>query len=160
MSYKIAIGSTDGIHIDQSFGATKEFYIYKVEGLVYSLTEKRQEKTAFDGADHSKQLECKGQNQQCSRGSAGSCGTGGGCGTGEGRILKVSLVADCRCIVCKKIGFQVQKQLEKLAISSFDVECTIEEAMDKITTYLYKVDSHQSLRSVTTEHEKQGEVRQ
>lgn len=155
MSYKIAISSTDGIHIDQSFGATREFYIYEVDGLEYTLAEKRQEEISLEVADDSKQLECKGQNRQCSQGSTGDCGTGGGCGAGNGQILKVSMVSDCRCIVCKKIGFQVQKQLEKLAISSFDVECSMEEALNKITNYLYKVDSHQSLRSVTTKEEKQ-----
>jgi hypothetical protein len=46
------------------------------------------------------------------------------------------------------VGFNVQKQFEKLAITSFDVDCTIAEAMDKITSYLDKVDNHQSLRGI------------
>lgn len=157
MSYKIAVSSTDGIHIDQSFGATKEFYIYEVDGLLFALAEKRQEYASHGEADNSKKEECTEYKKQCKQGGEGGFGTGGGCGAGEGHTLKVSLVADCRCIVCNKIGFQAQKQLEKLAISSFDVECNIEDALGKITNYLYKSDSHQSLRGMTKEHQKDRE---
>ena len=45
-----------------------------------------------------------------------------------------------------KNWFNITKQLEKLAITGFDVDCTIEEALKKITYYLEKVDGHQSLR--------------
>lgn len=55
------------------------------------------------------------------------------------------LLSDCRCVVCKKIGFQAQKQFEKKAISVFDVECEIKEALDKITFYYNKIDRHESL---------------
>lgn len=42
-----------------------------------------------------------------------------------GTFPKVQLLSDCRCIVCKKIGFNIQKQLEKLAlikITKLDIE--------------------------------------
>jgi hypothetical protein len=42
----------------------------------------------------------------------------------------------------------VQKQFEKLAITGFDVDCTVEEALQKITAYLDKIDKHQSLRGI------------
>lgn len=155
MSYKIAVSSTDGIRIDQSFGATKEFYIYEVDGLSYTLAEKRQEASGIE-IEETKLTGYCNQNKQCNQGEAGGCGTGG-CGAEGGHLQKVDLVADCRCIVCKKIGFQAQKQLEKLAISSFDVECTIEEALSKIVNYLYKVDSHQSLRGVTKDNQEDSE---
>lgn len=57
--------------------------------------------------------------------AAGGCGTGGGCGSAGGTFPKVQLLSDCRCIVCKKIGFNIQKQLEKLAlikITKLDIE--------------------------------------
>ena len=51
--------------------------------------------------------------------SENSCNTSGcrneGCG-GNGSsdvISRVGLISDCRCVVCKKIGFQAQKQFEK-----------------------------------------------
>ena len=62
-------------------------------------------------------------------------------------IGKVALIEDCRAVVCKKVGFQAQKQFEKKAISVFDVECSVEEALEKITSYYYKIDNRQSLRS-------------
>ena len=81
-------------------------------------------------------------------GSKGGChnGQGGGC-SGQGDASgKIELVSDCRCVVCKKIGFHVQKQLERRAITFFDVDCSVEEALTKISSYFKKVDGHQSLR--------------
>jgi len=76
-----------------------------------------------------------------------SCGgNGGGC-KGPGDVAdKVELISDCRAVVCKKIGFQAQKQFEKKAISVFDVECKVQEALDKITFYYRRIDNHESLR--------------
>ena len=37
------------------------------------------------------------------------------------------------------------KQLEKKAISSFDVDCPVQEALEKITKYFHSVDNHVSL---------------
>ena len=59
---------------------------------------------------------------------------------------RVLLIDDCRCVVCAKIGFQAQKQFERKAISVFDIECKITDALDKITAYYEKVDGHKSLR--------------
>ena len=76
-------------------------------------------------------------------------------GGGEAVLGKVSLIEDCRAVVCKKIGFQAQKQFEKKAISVFDVEVSVEEALDKISTYFYKIDSRQSLRASRAVEEKE-----
>jgi hypothetical protein len=160
MSYKIAIGSSDGVNVDLSFGSALEFYIYDVEGTEYKFLEKREyvmpegaapQRPAAgadgvnvsEGAADSKK-DC-GSGAGC--GSGGSCGTGGGCGSGGGTFPKVQLVSDCRCVICLKVGFNVCKQFEKLAISSFDVDCTVKEALDKITGYFDKIDNHQSLRN-------------
>ena len=87
----------------------------------------------------------------CGNGGCNS-GSGGGC-SGSGEVSrKVELVSDCRCVVCKKIGFHVQKQLERKAITSFDVACTVEEALQKITVYFHKVDTHQSFRRASVEN--------
>ncbi len=154
MSYKIAIASSDGTNIDLSFGEASAFDIYEVDGTEYTLTERRK----YDFPENvipgqPKQSEESGIQAGCGSseasggcGSSGNCGTGTGCGSAGGQFPKVELLRDCRCIVCKKIGFHVVKQLEKLAITSFDIDCSVEEALRKITDYLYKIDNHQSLR--------------
>lgn len=143
MSYKIAIASSDGINIDETFGSAKVFTIYEVMDGVYSKLEDRT--TVFEESNESKQEGCKPQNS-CGTGAGCAGGAGGGCGGPSEISAKVSLVLDCRCVVCKKIGFNVQKQLERKAISSFDVSCTVEEALSKISRYFNSVDNHESLR--------------
>ena len=41
MSYKIAIGSSDGINTDLKFGEVEEFLVYEVEKDKFRLAEKR-----------------------------------------------------------------------------------------------------------------------
>jgi len=152
MAYKIAIASSDGVNIDISFGSALKFYIYEVNGTQYQLAEQREyvspetakseDTTAI--AFNNNELSGCGSGNGCGNGASSSCGSGGGCGSAGGNFSKVELLSDCRCIVCKKIGFHVQKQLEKKTITGFDVNCSIEEALKKITVYLEKVDGHQS----------------
>jgi hypothetical protein len=158
MAYKIAVASGDGVNIDLSFGAANAFDIYEAEGTAYHLVETRQyvlpeenEADAADRRDSTSQENgaCAPESGQCGGcGSSSGCNSGGGCGGGGEASSKVQLISDCRCIICKKIGFPIQKQLEKLAITGFDVDCTVEEALTKITAYLDKIDNHQSLRGI------------
>ena len=147
MPYLIAVASSDEIHVDQSFGGAEGFYIYSVEGTEYKKAEYRR----FDSSDidiqakAEKELSC--QEKSCSDRQGGGCGNGNGCGLG-GALPKVELIGDCRSLVCKKIGFQATKQLEKKHITSFDVECNIDEALSKIASYFNKIDNHQSLRKI------------
>ena len=53
----------------------------------------------------------------------------------------VELVADCRAVVATKIGRNARQQLEAKAISVFDVELPIDEALSKIVGYYYKIDN-------------------
>lgn len=146
MSYKIAIASSSGSIIDETFGSAKVFTIYEViDGEYHKLEERAVDKEEINGGatPESVQDECNPQNG-CGTGNGCSGGAGGGCG-GSGEIsAKVELISDCRCIVCKKIGFHVQKQLERKAISFFDVSCAVEEALSKISNYFSSVDNHQS----------------
>lgn len=144
MSYKIAISSSDEEHIDKTFGSTSEFIIYEVTDGKYRKLEKRtfhQEQN-----DNTKKPAPAGCNpaEGCAVGNG--CGNGGGCG-GQGEMsAKVDLLSDCRCVVCTKIGFNIQKLLERKAISAFDVSCSVEEALAKITYYFSRIDNHESLR--------------
>ena len=155
MSYLIAIASSDEKKIDLTFGAADSFIIYEVEGTEYHKKEVRQvpqEAGAAEGASGAGAdtgSACGGSGNGCGNGSGGGCGSGrqgGGCGGPGSHSAKVGLIADCRSLVCKKIGFQATKQLEKKAIASFDVDCTVDEALTKISTYFSKIDNHISLR--------------
>ncbi len=139
MTYKIAVASSDGVNVDVSFGGAVSFDIYEVSGREYHLLEKRG--LPEQGEDQDK---C-GKNDSCREMNSGSgCGSFG-CG-GAGIMPRVERIADCRSVICRKIGFQAAKQLEKKAISAFDVEVSVGEALAKLVNYFDKIDSHQSLR--------------
>ncbi|MDC7295018.1 hypothetical protein NXH67_16015 [Butyrivibrio sp. DSM 10294] len=154
MSYLIAVASSDGSNVDLTFGEAEFFRIYEVEGTEYHEKEVRQVPAAeeSDAAADQSSGEGKGCDSAgaggCGNGSGSGCGNGngGGCGGPRGHSVKVELIADCRSIVCKKIGFQATKQLEKKAIAGFDVSCGVDEALTKISAYYNKIDNHQSLR--------------
>lgn len=143
MAYKIAVGSTDDVNIDLSFREVKTFTIISVaDDGSYSIEEHRTLK---------EDLEQKSLGETvCGTETTGSCGSGGGCGGGTGcggpASPKVTLIEDCRCVICTQIGFNVQKKLEKKAISSFDIQCSIKDALEKIICYFDRVDHHQTLR--------------
>lgn len=138
MSYKIAVGSSDGIRVDLKFGEVKDFTIFEVEDDKYSIVETR--KAIFDEVTAG----CGADSGTCN--STGCGGNGKGCNGSADVISKVELIKDCRCIVCKKIGFQAQKQLERKAISVFDVEGTIEEILGKIIAYYGTLDKRRLKR--------------
>lgn len=140
MSYKIAVASSDGENINETFGSAGSFIIYEVTDGAYKKSEERifqsEETDTTNGCSSSKGC-----------GTSGGCGNGGsGCGGHGEPSAKVELIADCRAVVCRKIGFHIQKQLERKAISAFDVSCTIDEALSKITAYYSRIDNHESLR--------------
>lgn len=145
MAYKIAVASSDGINVDLHFGAAAEFLIYEVndEGT-FKLSEKRK---AAEKADENAEVQPtpSAGGQECSqKGCQSGCGNGngGGCGGAGGAAAKVEGISDVRAVVAAKIGFNVTKALEKKAIAGFDVECPVQEALEKITKYFYSVDKH------------------
>ncbi len=139
MTYKIAVASSDGVNIDLSFGAAGHFDIYSVDKTEYRLTEKR---TAPTKEESKAENICGDEKRECNS----SCSNNKSCGADGKSFPKVEMLSDCRCIICKKIGFNITKQLEKKAITSFDVDCTVEEALKKVTDYFNKIDNHISLR--------------
>jgi len=150
MAYNIAFGSSNGINVDLKFGETDHFYIYRVDGQDLQFLEIRH----VNPSDPSAKAPVNA-DESASCGTGGSCGNGSGCGgNGQGcgggtEVLgKVALIEDCRAVVCKKIGFQAQKQFEKKAISVFDIEVSVEDALEKISSYYYKIDNRQSLRQI------------
>lgn len=142
MAYKIAVGSSDEINVDLKFGQVSEFLIYSVEGKSYELVEKRSVVTQGNVTEN--------QTNSCARkgcsDSSNCSGSGHGCGGPSDVTDKVTAIADCRAVVCKKIGFQAQKQFERKTISVFDVECSVKDALEKISFYYDKIDNRKSLR--------------
>ena len=137
MAYKIAVASSDGIQVNESFGAAQRFLIYEIEGGSYHLLEKRESPKGNPNLS-------KKETERREDGAGCGCGHGGGCQGIESE--KVRAIADCRCIVCTKIGFQAQKQLERKAVTAFDVSCSVAEALDKITYYFNQMDKHEVFR--------------
>lgn len=133
MDYKIAVASSDGTKVDLTFGAADSFLIYDVKDGVYSLSEKRTAELPEKTAGTKEKQGCSGNHSGCG-------GNGGGCGDTDIHSARVELLSDCRSVVCLKIGFHVQKLLQKKAISAFDVDCSVEEALSKITAYYKRTD--------------------
>ncbi len=137
MSYKIAVASSDEINIDQTFGSAQKFLIYEVEGLSYKKLEIR--KVISEEKEDNNKSEC---------GSSNKCGEKR-CSGNDDLSKKVEFISDSRCVICTKIGFNALKQLERKAITPFDVSCSIDEALTKISKYFNMIDNHQSLRDIS-----------
>ena len=140
MSIKVAIASSDGLNIDLHFGQAKSFLIYELKGSKFELTEKR-ELPQSDTPLVSTGSTTGGYG--CGSGCGGSgfgCGSGGGCGGGAGGPLApaVELLLDCRAVVAAQIGQGMRRQFERNAISVFDIELPINEALEKLAAYYTK----------------------
>ena len=145
MSIKVAIASSDGLNIDLHFGQAKAFLIYELNGSMFELIEKREvpesENSATSPADQSAQDFGGGCGSGFGCGSGAGCGgSGGGCGGGAGGPLSpvVEQLLDCRAVVAAQIGQKVRRQFERNAISVFDIELPIEEALQKLAAYYLK----------------------
>ena len=77
----------------------------------------------------------------CPGGGGGCGGSGGGCGGGaaSGPLAPaVELLLDCRAVVAAQIGQGMRRQLERNAISVFDIEIPVEDALKKLAAYYAK----------------------
>ncbi len=123
---KIAVVSSDGINVDTHFGHAKRFLIYKLEDGKFIFDEER--KAASSEAETRE----KSSAQNCNR---NGCGSGGGCGGSGIESPNVALLSDCTGIVAAKFGQQIIRQLERKAVSIFDIECPIDFALEKLAAY-------------------------
>ncbi len=148
MSIKVAIASSDGFNINLHFGQAKAFLIYELKDSKFELTEKRElppqsdtpvVSTGSTTSGYGYGSGCGGAGFGC--GSGGGCGgSGGGCGGGASGPLApaVELLLDCRSVVAAQIGQGMRRQFERNAISVFDIELPIEEALNKLAAYYLK----------------------
>ena len=134
MSYKLAVASSSGTDVALSFGAAGAFRIYEVDGLAFRLLEERDVPGSRDAS-----------TPESARSHPG-CGGGGGCC--GGKDAKIDLLSDVRAVIATKFGGNVQRQLERKAISSFAVSTTVTEVLTRIAGYYDRVDRHQSLRGI------------
>jgi predicted Fe-Mo cluster-binding NifX family protein len=164
MGYKIAIASTDGVHVDGHFGSSRSFYIVEVDddGYFVNKEERIMPKLVEEILDS--QIEESNEKKLVESNSCESsscknkrvCGKvtkGSGCsGQLDSKIqIRVSLISDCRCLICKNIGQGAERQLQKQAITAFQIDnYKIEEALIKIIGYYNKIDNHISLRALRT----------
>lgn len=148
MSYKIAVATSDGTHVDLAFGETDCFWIYEIEGAGnWRVAEKRQVLGQHSLGEQT--LEPQIHTQPEAAGGCHGCSPGrAGCAGKAANLQKLPLVEDCRCVLCRQIGFQIRKQLERRTISVFDISYGIEEALGKITSYFDRMDRHQNLRQI------------
>ncbi len=139
MSIKVAIASSDGINIDLHFGQAKQFGIYELHGNNFEFLESREapESVLPDDGEVSGGG-CGGGGFGC--GSGAGCGSGGGCGGGAGGPVSpiVELLLDCRSVVAAQFGQRIRRQFERNAVSAFDIELPINEALTKLAAYYLK----------------------
>lgn len=125
MGIKVAIATSDGLNIDLHFGQAKSFLLYEFKDGKFELSEKR-EVPVDDSAEVAL--------RHCG-------GSGGGCGGGaaSGPLAPaVELLLDCRAVVAAQIGQGMRRQLERNAISVFDIEIPVEDALKKLAAYYAK----------------------
>jgi hypothetical protein len=127
MAYKIAVASSDGKNVDLHLGSSPFLKVYTAEGLGFQFLEDRK-------VDVSSEAEGRCQGSGCSGGNGGGC-------SGGGNPQSVEIVADCRAVVAAKVGKNARRLLELKAISVFNIEIPVEEALSKITSYYHKLDN-------------------
>jgi nitrogen fixation protein NifX len=97
---KVAVASTDGIHIDEHFGAAREYLIYEVkEAGNYALIEKLPAPVNAGNAGHSS------------------------------AAIRAELLRGVEAVLTAQIGPNAEKILLDLGIKSFAVRSTIDEAL-------------------------------
>ena len=138
MSTKVALVSSDGLKIDLHFGQAKEFFIYELQKDAFVQIERRE--LAVNSGEAALRQAQGPQEDELSGGFA--CpGGGGGCGGGaaSGPLAPaVELLLDCRAVVAAQIGQGMRRQLERNAISVFDIEIPVEDALKKLAAYYAK----------------------
>ncbi|MBQ1661413.1 MAG: hypothetical protein II054_02815 [Treponema sp.] len=136
MGIKVAIASSDGINIDLHFGQAKQFAIYELESGHFAFLENRDAPNSEQASDDTSPSGCGG-------GFGGGCGGGNGCGSSGGPASpRVELLLDCRSIVAAQVGQNVRRQFERNAVSVFDIELPIQEALEKLAAYYTKFEEN------------------
>ncbi len=138
MAVKVAIASSDGLNIDLHFGQTKEFIIYEAQNGAFVKTETRVLPPVVEPVEATSEGDCSPAG---GFGCGSGCGGGGGCcggGAGGPASSAVELLSDCRSVVAAQFGQNIRRQFERKAISVFDIELPVSEALEKLAIYYKK----------------------
>jgi len=136
MAVKIAVGSSDGIVIDQHFGSGRKFYIFEfLEEGNSKLIEIREVQTEVKD---SVSATCSDdENIGCDSSTNSGCGSS--CHSGGhdelGLIEKINAISDCQVVLVNAVGKRAEKLLIKSGISAFEAKGSIEKAFLKLFIY-------------------------
>ena len=139
MGIKVAIATSDGLNIDLHFGQAKSFLLYEFKDGKFELSEKRE--VPVDDSAVVALRQAQGPQIETTFACPGGGGGCGGCGGGaaSGALAPaVELLLDCRAVVAAQIGQGMRRQLERNAISVFDIEIPVEDALKKLAAYYAK----------------------
>ena len=137
MSTKVSLVSSDGLKIYLHFGQAKEFFIYELQKDAFVQIEKR-ELPVNSGEAALRKAQVPQDEAFCCPGGGGGCG---GCGGGASGPLApaVELLLDCQAVIAAQIGQNMRRQFERNAISVFDIELQVSEALEKLAAYYSKL---------------------
>lgn len=107
MSYKLAVGSSDGVFIDEHFATAVQFLVYEVDGDNYEFIEKRINENLC----------------QCSEHHINKF------------VSLINMIKDCRAILVGRIGPGAGAVLKENGIDSYSVYDEIDIALDKLIKY-------------------------
>jgi predicted Fe-Mo cluster-binding NifX family protein len=139
MSVRIAVGSSDGIVIDQHFGSGNKFYIFELlEEGKFNVLDVRE---IINANAESSEVYDEVKESGCHRNSNEGCGVG--CSPKEHNnddlYSKVKLLNDCDMVLINKIGKFAEKLLLKNGISVLEAEGNIEEAFSRLFKYYKRI---------------------
>ena len=107
MSYRLAVGSSDGVMIDEHFATAVQFLIYEIDEESYEFLEKRTVAALCECSEY--------HNNKFAP--------------------LIEKIKDCRGILVGKIGPGAQAVLKEQGIDSFSVFEYIDTALEKLTKY-------------------------
>ena len=110
MSYRLAVGSSDGVMIDEHFATAAQFLIYEVDGENYEFLEKRSSNGLCECSEY--------HNNKFAP--------------------LIDKINDCRAVIVGKIGPGAQNVLKEYGIDSFSVVEYVDTALEKLIIYYDK----------------------
>jgi len=139
---RIVLGKTGDISSDSTIPSEEN---EKTRG---SNSERVQNTDCASSSNCASDSDCSSKSGCGSSDGSGGGGCGGHSGHSDTKIeSNISLIADCRCLLCYKVGAGAERQLERKAITVFQVDYKVEDALKKIINYYTKIDNHLSLRN-------------
>lgn len=111
MAYQVAVASLDGIRINQHFGRSERFLIYRIEEGRAALAEERPVRRACGFGSHEE----------------------------EALAAAADALADCSFALVARIGPYAEKLLAQRGVQAFETSDSIDGALEKLTGYIRRV---------------------